>query len=61
MAPAFRRHGVGSAAVEEWLRRVRDDGVHLVEASVLWLNTPARVFWERMGFETRAVQTVRQP
>ena len=59
--PAFRRRGVGSAAIEDWLRRVRDEGVHLAEASILWLNTPARSFWERMGFETRAVQTVRRP
>ncbi|MYD66235.1 MAG: GNAT family N-acetyltransferase [Chloroflexi bacterium] len=61
VAPPFRRRGVGRAAVEAWLERQRADGVDLVEASVLSLNTPALAFWERMGFETRAVQTVRRP
>ncbi|MXZ63192.1 MAG: GNAT family N-acetyltransferase [Chloroflexi bacterium] len=61
VAPAFRRRGVGRAAVEAWLARQRADGVDLVEASVLSLNTPALAFWERMGFEVRAVQTLRRP
>ncbi len=59
--PRFRRDGVGRAAVEAWLAWVRGQGVHLVEASVLWRNTPARGFWETLGFEVRAVQTVRRP
>ncbi len=61
VAPAFRRRGVGRATVEAWLARQRADGVDLVEASVLSLNTPALAFWERMGFEVRAVQTLRRP
>ena len=61
VAPPFRRRGVGRAAVEAWLGRQRAEGVTLVEASVLSLNTPALAFWERMGFEVRAVQTVRRP
>ena len=61
VAPRFRRRGVGRAAVETWLARQRADGVELVEASVLSLNTPALAFWERMGFEVRAVQTLRRP
>ena len=59
--PGQRSRGVGRAAVEIWLERMREYGVASVEASVLWLNTPARGFWERLGFETRAVQTVRRP
>ena len=59
--PGQRSRGVGRAAVEIWLERMREYGVASVEASVLWLNTPARRFWERLGFETRAVQTVRRP
>ena len=59
--PGQRSRGVGRAAVEIWLERMRECGVASVEASVLSLNTPARRFWERLGFETRAVQTVRRP
>lgn len=59
--PGRRGSGVGRAAVERWLQRMRARGVSAVEASVLWANTPARRFWERLGFETRAVQTVRRP
>ena len=61
VTPPFRRRGVGRGAVEAWLARQRAEGVTLVEASVLSLNTPALAFWERMGFEVRAVQTVRRP
>lgn len=59
--PAFRRRGVGRAAVEGWVAEQRRHGVHLVEASVLSRNAPALAFWERLGFEPRAVQTVRRP
>ncbi len=61
VVPERRGHGVGRAAVEAWLARMRGRGVALVEASVLWRNTPARGFWEALGFEARAVQTVRKP
>ena len=57
----FRRRGVGRAAIEAWLARQRTDGVAQVEASVLSRNAAALAFWERMGFEVRAVQTVRRP
>ncbi len=59
--PAQRLGGVGRAAVEVWLARMRARGVSAVEASVLWANTPARRFWERLGFEARSVQTMRRP
>ena len=59
--PAQRLGGVGRAAVEIWLARMRAQGVSAVEASVLSQNTPARRFWERLGFETRSVQTMRRP
>ena len=59
--PAYRRRGVGRAAVEQWLAEQRRRGVQLVEASVLAPNAPARAFWERLGFELRSVQTVRKP
>jgi ribosomal protein S18 acetylase RimI-like enzyme len=59
--PAHRRRGVGRAAVEVWLAGQRAQGVQAVEASVLARNVPALAFWERLGFEVRAVQTVRRP
>ena len=61
VAPARRRRGLGRAAVERWLARMRARGVAAVEASALWGNAPARRFWERLGFEPRAVQTQRKP
>ena len=61
VTPPFRRRGVGRAAIEGWLARQRADGVAQVEASVLSRNAAALAFWERMGFEVRAVQTVRRP
>ena len=61
IVPGQRGRGVGRAAVEVWFARMRGRGVALVEASVLWRNAPARGFWERLGFEVRAVQTVRRP
>ncbi len=59
--PAQRARGVGRAAVELWLASMLARGVTSVEASVLWANTPARRFWEKLGFETRSVQTMRRP
>ncbi|MYA19084.1 MAG: GNAT family N-acetyltransferase [Chloroflexi bacterium] len=61
VVPGRRGRGVGRSAVERWLGLMRGRGVSAVEASVLWANTPARAFWERLGFETRAVQTTRRP
>ena len=61
VAPPHRRRGVGRAAVEAWLARLRERGAALAEASVLSRNAPALAFWERLGFEARAVQTVRRP
>ena len=61
VTPPFRRRGVGRAAIDAWLARQRADGVAQVEASVLSRNAAALAFWERMGFEVRAVQTVRRP
>ena len=59
--PDSRRHGVGKAAVEALLARERQHGSTLVEAAVLRDNHPAQVFWEAMGFVTRAHRTARQP
>ena len=61
VAPPHRRRGVGRAAVEAWLAGLRERGAAVAEASVLSRNAPALAFWERLGFEARAVQTVRRP
>ena len=61
VAPPHRRRGVGRAAVEAWLARLRAGGAASAEASVLARNASALAFWERLGFEARAVQTVRRP
>jgi ribosomal protein S18 acetylase RimI-like enzyme len=59
--PTYRRQGIGRRAIEKWLTEQRGQGITYVEATVLWANTPARSFWERLGFESRSVQTVRKP
>lgn len=61
IAPAYRRRGVGRAAVEVLLDRERAHGTVLVEASVLPGNADALAFWAALGFTTRAVRTARQP
>ncbi len=57
VTPEYRRHGVGRAAVLALLAEHRRRGTHLVEASVLLKNEPARAFWSSLGFETRSVVT----
>lgn len=59
--PAFRRRGVGRAAVEAWLAAERRAGTLLVEAGVLRDNAGARAFWAAMGFLERSVQLARRP
>ena len=61
VAPAFRRQGVGAAAVEAILEDHRQRGTYEVEAGILRDNFLARAFWARMGFELRSYQTARRP
>ena len=61
VTPAFRRRGVGRAAVEAWLVAERQAGTLLVEAGVLRDNAGARAFWAAMGFLERSVQLARRP
>jgi ribosomal protein S18 acetylase RimI-like enzyme len=61
VAPAFRRRGVGRAAVDAWLAAERSAGTSLVEAGVLRDNEGARAFWAAMGFLERSVQLARRP
>ena len=59
--PAFRREGVGTAAVQAILDDHRARGTYEVEAGILRDNFLARAFWARMGFELRFYQTARRP
>lgn len=61
VVPAFRRRGVGAAAVEAILADHRARGTRLVEAAILEGNAPAKDFWRRMGFEVQSVVTARRP
>lgn len=61
VAPAFRRQGVGAAAVNAILDDHRQRGTYEVEAGILRDNFLARAFWARMGFELRFYQTARRP
>ena len=59
--PAFRRRGIGAAAVQAILDDHRARGTYEVEAGILRDNGAARAFWARMGFELRFYQTARRP
>lgn len=59
--PAFRRRGVGSAAVEVLLADHRARGTEEMQADILRDNDPARAFWARLGFETQMLLTARKP
>ncbi|MDA0365923.1 MAG: GNAT family N-acetyltransferase [Chloroflexi bacterium] len=59
--PAFRRRGVGSAAVEVLLAEHRARGTAEMQADILRDNDPARAFWARLGFETQMLLTARKP
>ena len=59
--PAYRRRGIGAAAVRAILDDHRARGTFEVEAGILRDNEPARAFWARLGFELRFYQTARRP
>lgn len=59
--PAFRRRGVGTAAIRAVIERHRERGVYEVEASILPGNEPAHAFWAKLGFEVRTIVTARRP
>jgi ribosomal protein S18 acetylase RimI-like enzyme len=58
--PAFRRRGVGTAAVRAVIERHHARGAYEVEASILPGNEPAQAFWSRLGFAVRAIVTARR-
>jgi ribosomal protein S18 acetylase RimI-like enzyme len=48
--PAWRRRGLGSAAVEEFVAMAREAGYRAIRLAVIQSNRDARRFWERHGF-----------
>ena len=46
----FRGHGVGSALLEETIRRVKTYGIHQIELEVRKTNFDGFQFWEKRGF-----------
>jgi ribosomal protein S18 acetylase RimI-like enzyme len=59
--PAFRRRGIGTAAVRAVLDDQRARGTYEVEASILPGNEPAHAFWASLGFGVRSIITARRP
>ena len=48
--PAYRRHGIGRALMEECLRRCREQGVLTIGLHTTEIMETARRMYERMGF-----------
>jgi GNAT superfamily N-acetyltransferase len=59
--PAYRRRGVGRAAIEALLVAHRERGAFEVEAGILDGNAPAKAFWAALGFDVRSIVTARRP
>ena len=59
--PAFRRRGIGRAAVEALLAEHRRRGTAEVQADILRDNAAAQAFWASLGFETIMILTGRRP
>lgn len=59
--PAYRRRGVGRAAIEALLADHRERGTFEVEAGILDGNAPAKAFWGALGFDVRSIVTARRP
>jgi GNAT superfamily N-acetyltransferase len=59
--PAYRRRGVGRAAIEALLADHRARGTFEVEAGILDGNAPAKAFWGSLGFDVRSIVTARRP
>lgn len=55
LLPAFQRRGYGRTLMRTFLAALRAGGVPAVHLSMLTANTPARAFYDRLGFTEIAV------
>jgi ribosomal protein S18 acetylase RimI-like enzyme len=55
LLPGWQGRGHGRALMRTFLRALRDKGVQAVHLSMATANTPARAFYDRMGFHEIAV------
>lgn len=50
VAPAYRRQGIGRKLVEELIRRLKEQGTHVLVLEVRASNDPAIGLYEELGF-----------
>ncbi|MFF1462304.1 GNAT family N-acetyltransferase [Streptomyces sp. NPDC058330] len=55
LLPPWQRRGFGRKLMDAFLGALRDKGVAAVHLSMLTANTPARAFYDRLGFHEIAV------
>ncbi|MDT0429369.1 GNAT family N-acetyltransferase [Streptomyces salyersiae] len=55
LLPSWQRRGFGRKLMDAFLGALRDEGVAAVHLSMLTANTPARAFYDRLGFHEIAV------
>ena len=53
VADEMQRRGIGTALMLRLIACARSNGVHLLTATTLWENRPARALMRRTGFEAR--------
>jgi GNAT superfamily N-acetyltransferase len=51
LLPAWQRKGYGRALMRTFLAALNAKGVEAVHLSMVTANTPARAFYDRLGFE----------
>jgi RimJ/RimL family protein N-acetyltransferase len=54
VADDFQRHGAGLALAQALIQRARENGIHVLTATTLWENRPARSLAHRVGFRARS-------
>jgi ribosomal protein S18 acetylase RimI-like enzyme len=55
LLPEWQGRGYGRALMESFLRALHERGVAAVHLSMVSANTPARAFYDRLGFHELAV------
>jgi RimJ/RimL family protein N-acetyltransferase len=54
VADDMHRNGIGLMLAEALIQRARENGIHVLTATMLWENHPARALARRMGFRARS-------